>query len=447
MNRKLKITLTILLIILLSIISFAGLYVQKGKNMENILPEYKLGMDLKGYRAITIMVSDEKETIYYDKEGKEVENEVDGGKSKEVPINSEEVLTKDNYIKTKQLIDQRMKDLNISEYLIRLNEKDGTITVQLPEDSMTDTASQFLNSQGKFTVENEDGQVLLDNTNLKKVQVGYSNQTTGTTVYLSFEFNKDSIEKLKEITNTYVTSEDEEGNDTSKKISIKIDGSPLLETSFDEEITDGKLSLTLGTSTDNATLNSYIEQASNIAVLLNNGPLPIKYTVEQNRFIKSDITLEDAVIPIIILAVILVIALLVMVIKYKKAGLLSAISFIGYLAIFLIVIRYTNLVLTLEGICGILILAILNYILLIYLLNNLKKSEKENIKENKGVYNKSILSSIMVLIPTIIIGIVLCFATWLPAYSFGTIIFWGVLIMALYNAFVTRVLLVNNKTV
>ena len=85
MNRKLKITLTILLIILLSIISFAGLYVQKGKNMENILPEYKLGMDLKGYRAITIMVSDEKETIYYDKEGKEVENEVDGGKSKEVP--------------------------------------------------------------------------------------------------------------------------------------------------------------------------------------------------------------------------------------------------------------------------------------------------------------------------------------------------------------------------
>lgn len=442
MDRKLKITLTILLIILLSIISFAGLFMQKGKNMENLLPEYKLGMDLKGHRAITIQVSDEKETKYYDKDGKEVDEEVKDGSKKEIPVNSEELLTKENYLKTKELIDQRMSDLNISEYLIRLNEENGTITVELPEDGMTDIASQFLYSQGKFTIENEDGQVLLDNSNLKNVQVGYSNQTTGTTVYLSFEFNKDSIEKLKEITNTYVSSKDEEGKDTSKKVVLKLDGSTLLETSFEEEIADGKLMLTLGTSTDNATLNSYIEQASNIAILLNNGPLPIEYTVEQNRFIKSDLTLEDAVIPAIVVAVILVIALVVMMIRYKKSGVLATISYIGYLAILLIVIRYTNLVLTVEGICGILILAVLNYILLVYLLQNLKKADME---EYKNVYNKSMLSVILVLIPTMIIGIVLCFATWLPAYSFGTIIFWGILIMALYNAFVTRILLVSKN--
>ena len=36
--------------------------------------------------------------------------------------------------------------------------------------------------------------------------------------------------------------------------------------------------------------------------------LPIEYEVEQNRFIKSDITLEDFIIPAIVVAVILVVA-------------------------------------------------------------------------------------------------------------------------------------------
>lgn len=443
MDRRLKIILTILVIILISIISFVGLFIQDTKFMKNILSEYKLGMDLKGYRLVTIKVSNETETTYYDKDGNEVEKEVKGGTSKEIPINSDDILTKENFTKTKNLIKQRFEDLNISEYLIRLNEEDGTITVQIPEDDMTDLAVQFLQSQGKFTIENEDGQVLLDNSNLEKVQVGYSNGTTGTTVYLSFKFNENSIEKLKEITNTYVESKDEEGKDTSKKVSINIDGSPLLETSFSEEIANGNLQLTLGTSTDSSTINSYIEQASNIAILVNNGPVPITYTMEQNRFIKSDLSLEDAIIPAIVLGAILVLAFLVLLIKYKKLGILSIFSYIGYLAILLVVIRYTNLVVTLEGICGIIIMGIINYILLIYILQQLKKTEKTR-NEYKIVYNKSMLSMVLVLIPTLIIGIALCFALWLPAYSFGTIIFWGILIMALYNAWVTRLLFINS---
>lgn len=443
MERKLKIALTILIIILLSIISFVGLFVQDTKFMKNLIPEYQLGMDLKGHRAITMNVSNEKETIYYDKDGNEVEEKIEDGTSKEVPVNDEQILTQENYLKTKQFVSARFSELNISEYLIRLNEDNGTMTVQLPEDDMTDAASQFLYSQGIFTVEDENGQVLLNNSNLKNVQVGYNKGTSGTTIYLSFNFNDESIEKIKEISKNYATTEDEEGNDTSKKVSINIDDSPLLETSFESEISNGILTLTLGTSTDTSTLNSYIEQASNIAILLNNGPLPIQYTVDQNRFIKSDLTLEDAKIPAIVLGTILIIGLLALIIKYKKNGLLAAISYIGYLAVLLLIVRYTNLVITLEGIFGIILLGVLNYIFLVYVLQNIKKVDKE-LNEYKRVYNKSIISMIVVLIPAIVIGIVLSFATWLPAYSFGTIIFWGVSIIAIYNAIVTRLLLLNS---
>lgn len=443
MDRRLKITLTVLVIILLSIISFIGLFVQDTKFMKDLIPEYKLGMDLKGYRELSLAVSDEKETVYYDKDGKEVEKKTEDGTTKEIPVNSEEILTKENFDKTKQLIDKRLSELNISEYFIRLNEKDGSFIVQIPEDNMTDIASQFLYSQGKFTIEDEDGQVLLSNSDLKKVQVGYSNETTGTTVHLSFVFNEESIEKVKEISNTYVTSSDEEGNDTSKKISMNIDGSPLIETSFEEEISNGTIYLTLGSAQDNETINSYLEQATNIAILINNGPIPITYTVEGNRFIKSDIDLENNLNLIIAIGIIFVLASIVLIIRYKKLGLLAALSNIGYLAILLLIVRYTNLIMTLEGICGIILVALLNYIIIVNLLENLKKQNK-SINEYKKAFNKSMLSMVLVLIPTIIIGIVLSFSTWLPAYSFGTIIFWGVLIISLYNAFVTRIMIINS---
>ena len=443
MNRRLKIIFITLLIILLSIISFVGLYIQNTKSMDNILPEYILGMDLRGHRAITLEVRDATETIYYDKDGNVVDEEAEDGTSEEMPVNDETDLTHENYLKTKEIVEKRLSDLAITEYLIRLNEENGTLTVELPEDSMTDVASQFLYSRGEFTIEDEDGQVLLDNSNLERVQVGYNQLTTGYEVYLRFEFNDNSIEKLKEMSNTYVSSTDEEGNDTSKNIIVQIDGSQLESTTFDEEITNGVWEYTIGTSSNTNTINAYLNQATNIALLLNSGAFPVEYTITQNRFIRSDLSIEDMFIPAIIVGAIFVILFIFMIIRYRKLGLLAVISYIGYMAVLLLIIRFTNLIITLDGICGILILAILNFVLLIYLLEMLKKTDK-NILDYKKTFEKSFISILLVLIPTLIIGIVLCFSAWLPAYSFGTIIFWGIFIMGIYNIVITKILFLNS---
>lgn len=442
MNRRLTIVLITLLIILLSIISFAGLFVQDTKFMKNLVPEYELGMDLEGYRAITVAVSDEKETIYYDAEGNVVTTEAEDGKSEEVPVNNEEDLTKENYEKAKDLIKARLKDLEIKEYLVRLDEESGSVTVQLPEDSMTDIASQFLTTTGEFTIEDaETGEVLLDNSNIKEARVGYASASTGTSVYLSIEFNKDSKEKLREISTTYVTTTNEEGEETEKQVELKMDGSTMLSTSFADELADGILPINMGTATDNTTLNTYMQQASNIAILINNGPLPLEYESDQNRFIQSDLSLEDAIVPGIVLAVILVIGFIVLIIKYKKLGLATTVSFIGYVAIVLLALRIFNIVITLEGICAIVASMLLNYILLAYLLNTLSKADTA---EWKTAFNKAILSIIFVLVPVLIIGIVLCFAAWMPTFSFGTVTFWAILIMILYNISITKALVLNS---
>ena len=460
MDSKLKITFVILFIILLSLISFVGIFVQDKNSMKNLIPDYQLGMDLGGYRSISVEVSNDKETIYYDKDGNVVKEEAEEGTSETVPVNSEEVLTKENYNKTKQIIERRLEDFvksrqNIentrsldnfttTEYLIRLNENDGSIIVQLPENSMTNLATQFLYVKGEFTVENEDGEVLLDKSNIKEAKVTYNSLATGaTSVVISLEFNEDSLEKLKEITKTYSESTDEEGNDTSKVLYFKLDGSTISQGSFEEEAQGNTLYLQMGSSSDLEEIKSLVQQTSIITILINNDTLPIEYKLGPNRFVKSDLTMDDAIIPAIVIGCIFAIAFIVLIIKYRKNGLIALVSFVGYMAIYLIIIRYTNSVITIEGIAGILISALLNYIFLTYILDKLKKVEKD-FMQYKIVYNKAVTTMMLILIPILIIGVVFSFGTWLPIYSFGPIIFWGVFIMYLYNASITRIILLNG---
>lgn len=438
LDKGLKIALIILLIILISIISFVGIYVQEKKSMVNVLKDYQLGMDLKGSRIVTTAVDTGVETIYYDKDGNIVEEETEGGNKEEVPINGEESLTKENYIKTKEIVEKRLYDYGISEYLIRQDENTGRLTVQIPEDNDTDLAIQYIYTPGKFTIVGENNEILLDNSNIKEAKAFYGRETSGTVVYLNIEFNKDCIDKLKEISNTYVQSTDDEGNDTSKTITIKLDDSTLTSTSFEEEITNGTLSISIGSaSTDITTINSYLQEARNLAILLNNGPLPIEYELEQNRYVASDITTQNLTVAGIVVLVIMIISIIILGIIYKKNGILIGIASIGYLALLLILIRYTNVIITAEGLFGILASTILNYIFSIYLL----KTMKEEV-DTKRAYNKTILAMLLVLVPALIVGITLCFASWMPIYSFGALMFWGILTIFIYNTLLTRTLLI-----
>ena len=105
-------------------------------------------------------------------------------------------------------------------------------------------------------------------------------------------------EQLNEISKTYVSSKDADGNDTSKKIDMKLDDETILSSYFEEEITDGIIQLSIGTATDSTTLKTYLQQASNIAIFLNTESLPLKYTMEINRFVFSNTELSD-ILPIV----------------------------------------------------------------------------------------------------------------------------------------------------
>ena len=489
--KKVKIITMIVLIILITMVSFLGVYTQVQNRMENQVKEYALDMDLAGARYVRLSVNRESTDVIKDANGNEVETEeemtdeqlAEKGYTKEsVPNNSEEVLTVENYEKSKKIIGERLEAQGVGEYEISVDNETGDILIQIPENKITDKFVSNMNTVGKFEIIDADTkEVLMDNNDIKKVNVMYgsaSTTATGTTVYLDIEFNKQGTEKLENISNTYVestdttntTSEDTntttenttntetdntttdnttndttstETEDTAKEITLKIDDEEIMTSSFDEPIENGRLQLSMGSvATDVETLQDNISQASSIASVLDSGKLPIQYDVNTNEYILSDITNTHIAYLALAVGIVLLIGLIIFIVRYRMNGLLSAIAFIGLISIYLLVIRYTNVSVSIQGIVGIIVTIILNYIFINKILSTIKKSEDskklENVKEGiKESYKEFFIK----LIPICISVIAFCFASWTTISSFGMVMFWGIALIALYNYLITATML------
>ena len=428
----------VVIILLLSLISFAGIYVKDKNAMKNVIPEYKLGTDLYGARNILVKVDDSTTTKKYDSNGNLVENSSDKDENNEniteveEKVNPDELRTAENYETVKNIIEARLKYMNVEDYLLRFDESTGNISLEVPENSSTDYIAQYTITKGEFKiVDNDTSEVLLSNSDLKEAKVQYSTSTSGTTVYLTIEFNKDAVEKLKNISNTYISSTDAEGKTTTKKIKMTLDDSTIISTYFQEEISTGIIQLSMGTSTNTSEIQSNIQSASNMAVLLNTDPMPLTYTMETNRFVYSDITAETLKIVIVGLCIVALIMAICMVIKFKKNGLMGVIADIGFTAVLLLAIRYGNVEISLAGIFAIAIAVIVEYIVTGLILNEYsKKCEKEILIKNI----KHLMGRIAIcLVPFVVMAVTFALISWEEIASIGMILFWAIIIMIIYN--------------
>lgn len=448
-EQKLKIIVLILIIVLVSLMSFGGLFIQNNGKMVNLLPNYIKGMDLKGYRYITLEVAEDEEHNH-DNEEEKVEE------SAQTAEQQTEVDAKKDFINAKKIIEKRLKEMNVAQYTVAQDEQTGRVVINMVEDTATDTVIQYLYTTGNLTIEDPDGNVLLDSSQIKQVKTMYANTNNGTSIYLNIEFNKEGKEILRNISNEYRipenTEEDteekttenvKENTEESKEVTIKIDGAKVLSTQFEKEITNGSIQLSVGgATTSQAELQTYAKEAGYVEKILNNGALPVEYEVTANRYVKSNITADTYPIGIIVLTVIVLGAMIYLIVRYKKNGLLSSIAYIGYIAVLLLVIRYTNVIITIEGIFGLIISLAINYIINIYILNYINKAtDKEEVETN---FNRGFVKISIALIPVLILSVILILTSWLQIYSFAMIIFWGLAIAIIWNIILTKTLILNS---
>lgn len=453
MEKKLKIALIILVMVLVIMIGFGGIYVKKLVSYNNILPDYELGLNLKGSRITTLKVGDHTHEVIRDAEGNIVEEIPEGADEnaytkEDVPENSEESKTTANYKKVEKIIRGRLRTSRVSNYDVRLDEESGKIYVELADTDNTDTVLSHLLASGKFEmIDTNDKTVLMTNDDIESANVLYNSTESGVNVYLDIKFNKEGKKKIRQISKDYMVAEenhDEETEEstTEKTVTIKVNDEEFLSTHFDEEISE--LTITMGqASTDSDTISENVEQAQYYATLLSNGEMPLEYEIETSDYIQS--VYANNIFQYILLgiiALIVLISIVYIIIRYKKLGLLSSIVYIASIALLLIIIRYIKAEICLETIIPAIILILINTYINCKILRNLDKDDSK--EDRKGKIYKSYLKVIDLLIITLIPSVVFTYNSSSTISSIGTLLFWGIIGIALMNILFTRTLLIEE---
>ena len=165
-NYTLKITLAMLFVVLVSLVSFVGVY--KGKNL---VKDYSFGKDFSN-RKVAVFSVKEETTTQNDTENSATsdenttsenttnentasenttsENTADENSNTENQENDK----KKNYENAKNIIERRLASLSSNEYDIRLDEDDGTLVIEVPTSMETSYITELV-SKGKVQIKNK----------------------------------------------------------------------------------------------------------------------------------------------------------------------------------------------------------------------------------------------------------------------------------------------------
>lgn len=453
-SKRLKLILMILICVLVILVGYVGIYSKISNSYKNILPEYDLASDLKGSTVLEFEVDEGTETIYLDKDGNEVvsttiteENEDDYTK-KEVLINEKESLNTENYKKVAQIMKERLEFLQTDQYKLDLDEKTGKIVLTF-EDAYPDDIKSIIPMEGKFElIDSNTKDVILNNSDFNSADATYAALDNGSYVtYINLKLNDSGVEKINNI-DGYKTAvientdedsseeveESQEETATVNNFKIMFDSDELAEVSYEDILVTGKtLRITTAENlTSNSSINSQLNTNTIVTKLATMGKIPVIYNLTAEEYIKSDVADYLGYIVIGITAIYIFISIY-FIVRYKTKGILASISFAANIALFLIIIRLTNIQISLNGFAGILGLIILNTILINNILKCIKEIDKTFTENVKYAY----LKTIDVFVIMLIIFAVFAFSNMTVINSMGLLVFWGWFITIVGNLVLT----------
>ena len=483
--KKVRTIAVLLIVVLVSVVAFGGLYAKKQGIWQNLLPDFNYGMELNGIRELRFSLdqTEEEKEVYVDENGnimgevaeehdhaeeteentegqaeqstenteansetqaeqstenqdaQNTEETVNGYKTETRVIkkNKDEDINIDNFEKSKRIIQKRLEALSSYEYNIRIDTITGELVVEVPDDDNLELEKSLISTIGKIEmIDHDTGLILIDNNHVKKAQAVNAQTETGYQFYLQLQFDKEGKEKLKKISNEYITTTDETGEEKTKFISVQLDGQDLITTCFGEEISNGIIQISMGdVVTESEDFNDTRDRVQRIAEVINGDVLPLAYVLSSDNYVKSVITDDMIFIAEIVFAIAVALVSIFIIIKYKLKGLILSIISIGYIALLTLVMRYTNVTITLNGLISFIAVILINYVFDIKMLNGF-----ENISNTKAVFGKAMKELYLTIIPVCIIAIIFTFMSGVVISSIGMVLFWGLLLQAVYNALV-----------
>ncbi len=466
-QKKLNVLLVVLVVILLSIASFVGVFTSQKSDMKDAVPSYVLSADLVGYRQVTLQIKEEtEETTENTTENKTTENTTsEENKTEEKKEEKKELTAEEkanNYRANADVIRSRFKSLKVENFTVTVDEVTGKMEITVPEDDRTDIILSDICQVGKFKItDKETGEELMNNDDVSSVVIGETSYAGSLTTYMSINFNAKGRGKFSDITakyqnvlvpagtpvNTTANSTENTAENTTtavstestyvdKQVVIKLDDTDLLTTDFDSVVSNGQLPLTLGDLSGDADQKN---SAKNLAAIMENKPMNDKYEVTGNTYVAAPIENNTAKVIIYIEIAIALFIVLILIVKFGYKGILASIINVGFVAILLLVIRLTNVKLSLDGIMAIEAGYILQAIYS-FMICGLLKNKDISTKELKDGATKILKQFVLIVIPILILSVVCCLAEWAAIFSVGMIVFWSIVIALVYNFIITKFL-------
>ncbi len=244
------------------------------------------------------------------------------------------------------VIEMRINTLGVSEPIIQGTEVGGKpgVIVELPGVSDTAKAKELIGQTAQLVFKqlDESGQFVateLTGAYLKKANATYDQSSSSSSGFQSaspvveLEFTADGATMFKEIT----------ANNLQKQVAIELDGQILSAPTVQTTIENGQAIITGIES---------IQEAKDLALLLNAGALPVPITLESENQIGATLGYESIQSSIIAGLLGIILICLFMGIYYKKAGLLAIVALGIYGIISLAIFKLLPVTLTLAGLAG-----------------------------------------------------------------------------------------------
>ena len=300
-----KVTASLIIVIVVALI--AGVINYEGLIAKNTKLVPKLGLDLKGGVRIVLEAQDTATT-------KATNEAIDAAVG---------------------VIDKRVNALGVSEATaVREGANSKRIIVELPGWEDPERAKEIIGKTALLEFKTEDGKVVVSGSSLKTAALVFSQEQTSLgEPQISFELDAAGAKAFATATAANI----------GKKISIYLDSQLLMSPTVDVAITDGKGVISGGFTA---------AEASNYALLLKSGALPVKLTAISEEVVGP--SLGSAFVRRSALAAIIAFVLVIawMFLMYRYLGLVSGIALVVYADILMAAYLVLHATLSLPAIGG-----------------------------------------------------------------------------------------------
>ncbi len=363
--------------------------------------------------------------------------DISGGVSLVYEAKKDGNVTNEDLDKATTVLRKRLEAKNIFDAVIRADQAKGYIYVEIPakvKDKTQDPLKivEGLDKTAIIQFRKEDGSVVVSGQEIKNAK--YDESPTDSSgipdPHVTIRFTEEGRKKFAEGTKASV----------GKTMPIYLDETNISSPHVGGPIDSDTAMITIGGNT----IAEKEKEAKELAMLIDSGSLPFKLEIINKEYIGP--TLGQKALEVSILAGIICIILVmaIMTVLYKVPGVVASISLVLYAALFILILSYTGITLTLPGIASLILslgMAVDANVIIFERLKEELANGKTGNKAFETSFQKVAHAIIDGNVTTLIIAILLYIFGIGPIKGFGIVLAIGVILSMFTALVVTKYIL------